>query len=84
MREALYFPPEQIARFEAVLAEQNFPIFCRERFFGLSLADILGQPMHENVGVELGVLRELAELMATAMVADWSQRTKFRRDDPLM
>jgi hypothetical protein len=29
----------------------------------------------------LGVLRELAALMATAIVADWNQRCQLRRDE---
>jgi hypothetical protein len=67
--------------FEAALADTDFPLFCRERFFGLSLADILGQPMKPEARLELGVLRELGELMSTALVADWNQRCQFRRDE---
>ena len=65
--------------FERVLSNTDFPRFCQERFLGLSLADILGQPMEPEARLELGVLRELAALLAMGMVADWCQRAPTGR-----
>ena len=72
---------EQAQLFEAAARDPDLPLFFQQRFLYLSAEDILGRPMSPDDRLTLGCLRMLAELMATAIVADWSQRTKFHREE---